>query len=48
MTTKTVTYTEAKNTLADCLREVIDDMVTIVIKQRGKKKNNLPVFLRMI
>ncbi|MEG0334263.1 MAG: type II toxin-antitoxin system prevent-host-death family antitoxin [Akkermansia sp.] len=39
MTTKTVTYSEARNTLADCLREVVDDMVPIVIKQRGKKKN---------
>lgn len=39
MTTKTVTYSEARNNLADCLREVVDDMVPIVIKQRGKKKN---------
>lgn len=39
MTTKTVTYSEARNTLADCLLEVTNDMVPIVIKQRGKKKN---------
>lgn len=39
MITRTVTYSEARNTLADCLREVVDDMVPIVIKQRGKKKN---------
>ncbi len=39
MTTRTVTYSEARNTLAECLREVVDDMVPIVIKQRGKKKN---------
>lgn len=39
MTTKTITYSEARNSLADCLKEVVDDMVPIVIKQRGKKKN---------
>ena len=39
MTTRTVTYSEARNTLAACLREVIDDYVPIVIKQRNGRKN---------
>lgn len=39
MTTRTVTYSEARNNLAACLREVVDDYVPIVIKQRGRRKN---------
>lgn len=39
MTTKTVTYSEARNTLSSCLREVTEDLVPIVIKQRSGKRN---------
>ncbi len=39
MTTKTITYSEARNTLAACLREVVEDYVPIVIKQRSGRKN---------